>query len=397
MNDSLKRLNPSPPRLIWKYSPVRTVTVALVFIGITATAGYFLYRSSPFITLIPILFFLYLMYQLLKSARITVYMVWPNLRYEYRSIFRKKTRSFPSWDVKEIYPDVTSMWKGIITERLVMEAGGEKLILTPFYNEGSEELGKFYEELHALPSSLKEAREEVRLEKEAAGILVSPGEPEQETVRKMFWSFIEMSINCPGCDGPVMINGPFTRPVCPGCNEEIDFRPDIWTDLLEDVRGEVVNDLDEGEGRRSNIFGIFDTTIYFGRLVPYCKECERDFDMDKDYKGGDTVRCPGCGAITSVLVPPEWFNNVFEGVKMLVGAESVQTEPPPPEEKRVLYMTCPNCGASTVVKGKTRLEKCDHCGTSMYLPDGIWKHFHPVTVKERWFVGFEAEVTVKKE
>ena len=206
-----------------------------------------------------------------------------------------------------------------------------------------------------------------------------------ENNHKMIWSIIEMSINCPRCDSPVMVNGPFTKLNCPGCGEAIDFTPAIWADLLEDTRNELL-DMNEGEGSKSTIWGTYNTYIFYGRLAPYCKECKKDYDIQADYSGTDTITCEDCGATRPVEKPPEWFNTVFKGVKMLIGVSRKACKHKP--LTRDLYMSCPNCGASIQVSGSSRNEKCSHCNSSIILPGELWKHIHPVPVKERWFVGF---------
>ena len=196
---------------------------------------------------------------------------------------------------------------------------------------------------------------------------------------------IEMSISCPRCDSPVMVNGPFTRFTCPGCGESIEFTPAIWADLFEDTRDELV-DMDEGEGSNSTIWGTFNTSITYGRLIPYCKECKKDYDLTDDYSEEEMITCPDCGATRPTQEPPHWFNEVFEGARLLIGASPASTKETPLE--RDLYMTCPSCGASILVSGTTRNEKCMHCDSSVLLPDELWQHLHPSPVKIRWFVGF---------
>lgn len=206
-----------------------------------------------------------------------------------------------------------------------------------------------------------------------------------DNIEEMVWTFIEMSISCPRCETPVMINGPFTEIECQGCGEKIDFSPSIWADLLEDTRDELV-DMEKGEGNNSTIWGTYNTSISTGRLAPYCKECKKDYDIAADYSGGDTITCRDCGATRSAQQPPEWFDKVFEGVKLLIGVSQGEVSYKP--LKRDLYMSCPSCGASVKVSGSSRNEICSHCNSPVLLPDELWEHLHPVPVKERWFVGF---------
>ena len=206
-----------------------------------------------------------------------------------------------------------------------------------------------------------------------------------DKTEKMIWTMIEMNISCPRCDSPVMINGPVTEIECRECGEIIDFNPSIWADLLEDVRDELL-DMEEGEGGNSTIWGTYNTSIAYGRLTPYCKECKEDYNLETDYSDENTITCHTCGAIQSAQKPPEWFSNVFKGVQLLIGVSTEEVMDT--QLKRDLYMTCPGCGASILVSGKTHNEKCRYCNSSVLLPGELWEHLHPTPVKTRWFVGF---------
>ncbi|MGC9367228.1 MAG: hypothetical protein ACP5FK_09365 [bacterium] len=54
-----------------------------------------------------------------------------------------------------------------------------------------------------------------------------------------------------------------------------------------------------------------------------------------------------------------------------------------------ISIKCPKCGGNFMIKGENRIKKCIHCGISYYIPDDLWKKFHPAPVKNRWFVGIE--------
>ena len=215
----------------------------------------------------------------------------------------------------------------------------------------------------------------------------------EDTATETIWSMLEMSIECPRCDGPVVVNGPFTSFRCPECGEMIEMTPEIWADLLEDVRDELADDTAEGEGGRSTIWGTYNTYLYYGRLKPYCPKCKRDFDMKNEYTGGDSVTCIGCNTKTAVQPAPSWFDSVFEGALLIVGAQEKQTVKSAADKKvSPISFTCSQCGGTILTCGELRNVKCEHCGASVYLPDELWFRFHPAPKKRRWFVGFEAEI-----
>lgn len=385
--DILHRINPPEPRLLYRYSPARSVIVTIIFLTLCTAAGIFVLPRVREVALVLALFTVILLFKLLKTCSIKVWLDWPNLIYRYRSLFRRIDKVIPSWEISGITPEITSMWRGTISERLVLEVGKKVFIITPFYSPRDTEIVMLMDEIHILPPTREQAEYEIELERR-----VLEGDMQEETAVETVWCMLEMSIECPRCDGPVVVNGPFTSFLCPGCGEDIRMSPEIWADLLEDVRDEIT-DMEVGKGGRSTIWGTYNTNLYYGHLPPCCPECKRDFDMDNDYTGGDSITCPRCGSRMPVLYAPDWFDNVFEGAVLIVGAEEKRTSKSvADDEKSSISFTCSQCGASILTCGSERSVKCEHCGASSYLPDELWFRFHPAPKKQRWFVGFEAEI-----
>ncbi|MCD4846761.1 MAG: hypothetical protein K8R76_01060 [Candidatus Aegiribacteria sp.] len=206
----------------------------------------------------------------------------------------------------------------------------------------------------------------------------------------MNWAVIEMSIKCPHCDSPVHIDGPYRKILCRSCQSEIDFPEDVWKDLLEDVQGEVVNEFEEGEGSSSTIFGHFNMSMMYARLKAYCRSCKRDFDMETEYTGQDTLVCPDCGARTPIFPAPEWFKGAMSKAKLIVGAlPDIEDVSEPEGLSGPVAFSCPQCGGSLMIDGKERIVICEYCETNVYLPDDLWLRLHPAKKKNRWFVGLE--------
>lgn len=200
---------------------------------------------------------------------------------------------------------------------------------------------------------------------------------------------IEISIKCPHCDSPVHIDGPYRKILCGNCQSEIDFPEDVWTDLLEDVRDEILTEFEPGQGSNSTIFGHFNMNLMYGRLQPYCRKCKRDFNMEKEYAGQDMLICPDCGSKTPVFPAPEWFKKAIEGANLIAGAyPDIENIEEPEGISGPVAFSCPQCGSSLMIDGKDRLMKCEYCETNVYLPDDLWLRLHPAKKKNRWFVGF---------
>lgn len=205
----------------------------------------------------------------------------------------------------------------------------------------------------------------------------------------MVWAVLEISIRCPHCDSPVHVDGPYTELLCGNCQSTIEFPPEVWKDMLDDVSSEVPG-FKQKEGTNSTIFGHFNMTLMYGRLDPYCRTCKRDFDMDTEYDGQDELLCPDCGTKTPVYPAPEWLRDSIHGSTLVVGAwpREGETEEDAGLSGPVAF-TCPQCAGSLVIDGTDRLVKCRFCDTNVYLPDDLWLRLHPAKKKGRWFIGLD--------
>lgn len=205
----------------------------------------------------------------------------------------------------------------------------------------------------------------------------------------MVWAALEITIRCPHCDSPVHVDGPYTEILCGNCQSTVEFPPDVWTDMLEDVSSEVPG-LEPNEGSHSTIFGHFHMTLMTGRQNPRCRKCRRDFDMEKEYHGQDLLVCPDCGDESPVFPAPDWLKEAIHGSTLVVGAWPVGS--PLEGEKGLsgpVAFACPKCAGSLMIDGTDRLVKCDYCGTNVYLPDDLWLRLHPAKKKGRWYIGLD--------
>lgn len=384
----LRPERPGERRLVYRYSPRRTLIITGIFMMLTVSAGLFFLLNDIFnLSFIMGIFTLTMLISIRKQCSVRIWVQWPYLIYEYRSLFRHVRETIAPWDISGLTPNIVSMWRGNISERLVMEVGDRDLVVTPHYSESDPAIIRLRQEIYALPDSRKQAEYEIELERRT----LHPEEyREEEPESTEVWGFLEMSVECPRCDGPVAVNGPYTELVCPQCSAEVDMKPSIWADLLEDVPQEIAEDYDEGYGSRSTIWGVYNTALFYGRMRPCCPECERDYDLEKDTREDGGMICPDCGHALNLAEPPEWWSDVFPDTFMIAGAEVPSDESNLEGDllKGPVVFTCEKCGAGIRLDGSDRDLKCDHCDAPIHIPDDLWLRFHPPARKNRWFIGY---------
>ncbi|TET22618.1 MAG: hypothetical protein E3J78_02885 [Candidatus Cloacimonadota bacterium] len=206
----------------------------------------------------------------------------------------------------------------------------------------------------------------------------------------MIFGAIEISITCPKCDHPIPLNGPLEIVHCNHCQSDITIPHDYWKGIFEDMVGEIKNEFKEGEGSNSNIFGMFKTTLMYGRLHARCSNCKKDVTVDPNIDTVVTWNCPKCSTPITVLPPPDWFRKLCPSIKLLVNADlQSKTGEETPAVSGPIVFSCPKCGGALTVDGTKRLVPCEYCSVKVYLPDDLWIRLHPVKTKERWFIGLE--------
>lgn len=362
----------------YRYAPTRAIFVDVSFLLTIGTGLYFIIEAGIWpLGIVAGILILKILRDLSMESVIELSSDGRDLIYTRRYLLGTKLVAIPLSEVVEAENRITSMWRGNISEKLVLIAGGKEYLLHPHYSDGDPVTAMIHRDLSLLKEKARETREEAVKDS-------SPVEKRKpKRVKRKLWGMLQMNIDCPGCEAPVPVNGPWTELLCSTCGETISFPPESWADLLEDVAGEIAGELEQGEGSNSTIMGSFNVSMLYARMLPYCMKCKEDLtEFDED---ADSVIC-ACGNRIGLSKPPEWFGRVFPKADLLVGAgDSSDASWDPPEP---VVLTCPSCGAPFDSRGESRNADCPHCGSSMFLPDDLWYHFHPVPVKKRWFVRF---------
>lgn len=153
------------PRLIYHYKPIKPLIIKSSFVAFCILIRIFMVSNTPHLVFTISIIAAITIHTLLRDCSIKIWLDWPDLIYSYRSIFRKIHKVIPSWEIDEISPEITSVWRGNRSERLVMKVGSEILVLIPYYSESDPDLKKLMHEVEKLPSTRKQAEYEIELDR----------------------------------------------------------------------------------------------------------------------------------------------------------------------------------------------------------------------------------------
>ncbi|HOP27267.1 MAG TPA: hypothetical protein PLM22_06735, partial [Candidatus Sabulitectum sp.] len=242
-------------RVFYRYIPRRAIIVDSVFIVVLSAAGTVLLLNGVWpLAVVMGIVVLKSLKDLLSEAVIELEDRMPQVVYRRKSVFGTREKLIPAGAIKGASSRIKSMWRGNISEKLVLETENGEYTIHP--NSASDQCAR------GVHSELRRIQQE--FEKYQKGLFRAEqrrSRPPVKKVKRLFWAMIEMSVRCPRCETPVPVNGPWNSVPCPGCGEPLELTPDAWRDLLEDVRGSVVKELKPGEGTESTIMGLFHTSL----------------------------------------------------------------------------------------------------------------------------------------
>lgn len=199
-----------------------------------------------------------------------------------------------------------------------------------------------------------------------------------------------MSLVCPKCDSPIILNGPSDFGHCNACQIDIPLPADFWKETFESILQSIITDLKDGEGQTSTSFGMLAKKMIYCRLKPKCSECNTYFNLETINPNKETIiTCAKCKHETSLIPAPIWLKEIYPVVDYFVNAQVLSKEKI--RESVIaegIAITCPRCGASLIIDGKDRLVKCDYCKLHVFLPDNLWLRLHPAFIKSEWFIIF---------
>jgi hypothetical protein len=300
---------------------VRALVINCIFLALSVIAGLYFLHRTPQMSILFAVFTVYMLYQLLKTCSIRISLDWPELHYSYRSLFRHVDIRIPSWEITGVSPEITSMWRGNISEKLVMQRGEDEFLLTPYYSGSDMGTASLMALISELPSTRQEALERVR---EARETQLQEGSEGRGRDREL-WVMLQVSLRCTECGGDVPVTGPFEDVSCGSCGNVMELEPDIWKGLLSGVV-EAGQAMQEGEGGSHRTKGPPEGLVVFGRMKPYCRRCKADLEVSGEPEDAQVLKCPECGCTAKIISPPDWFGELVPGTFMILGPDSDKDE-----------------------------------------------------------------------
>lgn len=200
--------------------------------------------------------------------------------------------------------------------------------------------------------------------------------------------FIELSISCRQCESGLSalpVNRVTDSRTCDRCGTtqalDDEFWAALWPRPVEGVR--------DGDFPSANV-GF---QMNLGPTSAVCPHCDRSLERievdDDPQRGGLT--CGACEAWTPARLAPALLR------KGLPQARYVLNEEPGPGPEGVaatsqpVTFPCGTCGASLRADGSQRMMRCEYCGASNYLPDGVWQRIHAPRQPRRLYVLWEQD------
>jgi len=200
---------------------------------------------------------------------------------------------------------------------------------------------------------------------------------------------IEVSTRCKSCGNVVAVNALAPAVACSSCERPMPVDATRWMLLLEEP-------LRRGPGLPLHTeltapFTTEDGTFHrvYRREDAACRGCGAALPADRlrAMAPRGAGFCANCARPVAVRAAPEMLAR--HGVVALVGEDAEHVAGPGTAPRlEPVPLACASCGGSLRVDGRARLVNCHFCQASQYLPDELWKHFHPVKAVVRWHLVF---------
>jgi hypothetical protein len=202
--------------------------------------------------------------------------------------------------------------------------------------------------------------------------------------------------DCPDCGMAVPVNGPVRVTACPNCQTQVAVPEQAWQLALRTGVGLLLQD---APVTCAGAMVAGRSKLEIERKAqddPTCVHCGAPLSVSRNSwrEPAFSVTCGACSRRVDFLPPP--FQAGSRSVKWthFAGSETEGTVPAhalPVETGRggdaqaAVVMACPSCGGALKIAADTqRTTSCEFCGSSVYLPDDLWRRLHPAKKAQPW-------------
>ncbi|MBI5535364.1 MAG: hypothetical protein HY898_21730 [Deltaproteobacteria bacterium] len=203
----------------------------------------------------------------------------------------------------------------------------------------------------------------------------------------------EIATQCRACGNLIAINSLVPVVACPTCLRPHELRQDRWLMLIGDPVRDVASYAPNTQ--QSTPFNTEDGTYQrsFRKADAACARCQAPLSpqvVSGAWSRGSGA-CGACGAPFVLRAAPPFLQTF--GVNALLGEDPDQIAGPGSAASREpVPLSCSKCGGSLRADGRSRLVRCQFCNQDQYLPDDLWRHFHPAKPVVRWYALFSEQV-----
>lgn len=189
---------------------------------------------------------------------------------------------------------------------------------------------------------------------------------------------------CPRCGAHLPANGPAPTVTCAACEERVEVPAKLVRELFDwfeehwpDVKSSSAETLGDLTWRWTSE----------PSAGPRCVGCRAEIAVGDDSE--DALTCGHCGDPLASAPVPRAMNEEVRSATRVYGADP---DVLPAVIAAPVAMGCPQCGAGlTLTSEHQRLTPCGHCGTSIHIPDAVWRALHPPRTVHPWIVRFDGE------
>jgi DNA-directed RNA polymerase subunit RPC12/RpoP len=207
----------------------------------------------------------------------------------------------------------------------------------------------------------------------------------------MHFCSYRIRVVCDECGSNVSLDQPAKTVRCSACGEEQSVDAEFQQELLtfEYALGDPkVRTFLEGGGMYEALqFGSGGQLFAKrGMRPPTCNTCETPTDLARLPLGTNAEHpCARCGTIMATRPADPWLLSIAPTAVQVF----IPRAPAAASADRPITLGCPECGAKLKVTATDRrIVTCTFCNTDVFLPEEVWRTFHPVRKRPTFYVFF---------